>query len=106
MLISVMIGVFAGATIGFVVGGAFRPRTEGEGEEMAAERGITVGAHSDDAGDIERAEAVLARFGPGRMDRVDRRGSPLGKGPREQTRPVRGPVPTAPEDDEEDRTER
>lgn len=101
LLIGVSIGIFAGATVGFVVGGAFRPRTEAEGGAMAAERGVALGVHADTAEDLDRAETVLRRFGPERLDRVDAHGSPLGTGPQEQTRPIRGPIPTAPPEDEE-----
>ena len=94
VLAGVAIGGGAGATVGFVAGGGFRPRTEREGSEMAAERGVVVGVHTDDEEEAARAEALLAGEGPERLDRVDEHGYPVGPAAEELRRPIRGEVPT------------
>jgi hypothetical protein len=96
------IGAVAGATAGFVIGGGFRPRREEEGAELDAERGWVVGLHTDDLRIAERAERRLRDAGAERVDRADSRGYPVAIRSRErdETRPVRGEVPTAPPEDE------
>jgi hypothetical protein len=100
-----VIGAVAGATAGFVIGGGFRPRREEEGEELAGERGWIVGLHTDDLQVAERAERRLREAGAERVDRADARGYPVAirSRDRDETRPVRGEVPTAPPDEEERR---
>ncbi|HEX2030547.1 MAG TPA: hypothetical protein VHL78_03985 [Actinomycetota bacterium] len=99
LIVGAVIGLFAGATVGFVAGGFVRSRQEGEGGSLPAERGTVVGVHADTADEIERAERIVGTLGAERVARVDRHGTPLGRGPRERTRPVRGDVPATPEDD-------
>jgi hypothetical protein len=96
-----VIGGVAGATAGFVIGGGFRPRREGEGAELASEGGPIVGFHTDDLATAERAERRLAEVGAKRVDRADEAGYPVAIHSRErdETRPVRGDVPTTPRDD-------
>jgi hypothetical protein len=94
-----VIGLFAGATVGFVAGGFVRSRKEGEGGELPAERGTVLGVHADSADEIERAEDLLRRLGAEHVVRVDEEGRPVGRGPDERTKPVRGEVPATPEDD-------
>jgi hypothetical protein len=96
-----VIGGLAGATAGFVIGGGFRPRKEGEGAELASEAGPIVGFHTDDLATAERAERRLAEVGAERVDRADEAGYPVAIHSRErdETRPVRGDVPTTRSDD-------
>jgi hypothetical protein len=96
-----IIGGVAGATAGFVIGGGFRPRKEGEGAELAGEDRPVVGFHTDDLATAERAERRLAEVGAERVDRADEAGYPVAIHSRErdETRPVRGDVPTTPRDD-------
>jgi hypothetical protein len=97
-----VIGGLAGATAGFVIGGGFRPRREEEGAEFAGERGWIVGLHTDDLATAERAERRLREEGAERVDRADAQGYPVAIRSRErdETRPVRGDVPTAPPEEE------
>lgn len=99
LLAGAAIGLFAGATVGFVAGGFVRSRQEGEGGSLPAERGTVVGVHADNPDEIERAERIVTGLGAERVARVDRHGTPLGRGPRERTRPLRGDVPATPEDE-------
>jgi hypothetical protein len=99
--VAVICGAVAGATTGFVAGGFVRPRKEGEGGEFAAERGVSVGIHTDDEGALERARAILTELGAERVDRVTPEGAPMGSGGLEETSPVRGEVPVTPEPSEE-----
>lgn len=99
LLAGAAIGLFAGATVGFVAGGFVRSRQEGEGGSLPAERGTVIGVHAETAEEIERAEQIVTSLGADRIARVDPHGTPLGRGPRERTRPVRGDVPATPEDD-------
>jgi hypothetical protein len=96
-----VIGGVAGATAGFVIGGGFRPRKEGEGAELASEDRPVVGFHTDDLATAERVERRLAEVGAERVGRADEAGYPVAIHSRErdETRPVRGDVPTTPRDD-------
>jgi hypothetical protein len=93
-----VIGGVAGATAGFVIGGGFRPRKEREGAELASEGSSIVGFHTDDLVTAERAERRLAEVGAKRVDRADEAGYPVAidSRARDETRPVRGDVPTTP----------
>lgn len=95
--VAVICGAVAGATTGFVAGGSVRPRTEGEGRQFAAERGVTIGVHTDDEDAFERARNILTQLGAERVDRVTPEGMPMGSGSLEETRPVRGDVPATPD---------
>lgn len=83
-------GAMAGATAGFVWGG-FRSRAEGEGEQLAAERGVTIGV-TIGPGDppAERAHRILGEHSPERLDESDERGKPVDSRGGEDPHPVRG----------------
>ncbi len=90
MLIGAGIGAAFGATTGFVIGGGLKTRIDREGEQFDAERGGTVGVHSDDPEAAERAAEVLESQAPKRVDRVRADGAPLGPSSEEKTRKLLG----------------
>lgn len=65
--IAVFCGGFAGAAIGFVIGGGMPPRQQ-HTERMAADRGATVAVHGSDTERVSRAAQALAADGPIRLD--------------------------------------
>lgn len=69
MWICVAVGVFMGSVLGAVQGGAFGAMEEGRKEE-----GVLVGAHFDDAADMERAAKIMRAKGPLRVDFYDAEG--------------------------------
>ena len=85
-----VIGAVAGGTAGFVAGGFVRPRQEGEGGEMDAEKGTVVSIRVRTPEEAERARAVLERGDPMRVDEVAEGGWPVAPSSDEKTRPVRG----------------
>lgn len=88
VIICAVVGAVAGATIGFVAGGGFGDRVttrdghiedhpmQASGTDMAAQRGVVVGVHSDSEADIERARAIV-RGEAVRVDKVSRTGVPV-----------------------------
>ncbi len=70
IVIVVGVGALAGAAIGLVLGGSLA--SKGPGDELAAQRGVTVAV----TGDLDRAQPVLLAHHPVRMDLVDR-GTPV-----------------------------
>lgn len=67
-----LIGAFAAGTIGFLWGG-FESRIEGEGAELAAEAGGTVGVSVDNAGAVDRATRILEEHHAWRVDVLEAR---------------------------------
>lgn len=88
VIIFAVVGAAAGATIGFVAGGGFGDRISvrnghlvedpmlESGTELAAQRGVVVGVHSDNEADIERARNIV-RGEAVRVDKVSRTGVPV-----------------------------
>lgn len=89
VLIGVAAGGFGGATIGFMWG-AFRPRFEGEGAQMAAETGITLSVVDLTMEEAKTLAARLEPTGVARIDLSDEDGQVLETISAEDERPVRG----------------
>lgn len=68
LLIGGAVGAVAGATAGFVVGGAYHPSFDGEGTNLGAERGISVGVTIGDEDVAARAAQALHAAGALRVD--------------------------------------
>lgn len=75
LIIAAIIGMVAGGTIGFLVGGGFFDPRRKAASNLAAEEGTVVGAA--EPGDSEAADRALAEHDPIRVDTVDAEG-PLG----------------------------
>ena len=69
LLIAAVVGGFAGATIGFVMGGGLS--AVGPAERLGAERGVTVAVTVPMGEDTERVARVLTAAGPIRVDVTD-----------------------------------
>lgn len=74
----------AGAIVGAIAGGAFKPRAEAERHSihfddpaLAAERDTIVAVHVNDVHAAERAQHVLEELGAERVDAVNADGTPL-----------------------------
>jgi hypothetical protein len=75
----------AGATIGFVLGGALKPRLDAaehpgkmlDERELAGEADTLLEVHIENSDDAHMIEEVLERAGAERVDAVDREGTPL-----------------------------
>ena len=89
VLMGVAIGAVAGATAGFVGGGAFQPQ-EHDSPQLDAERGFTVAVPVSSEEEARRARAVLGAADPLRLDETDEGGAPVRPSSDEATRPVRG----------------
>ena len=74
VVVAVLIGGFAGATVGFVVGGGFAAK--GPGDKLASERGVAVGVTVEEAQAGKAAEA-LAEQEPIRVDVMRGEGRPV-----------------------------
>jgi hypothetical protein len=72
LLIAAFVGGFAGATLGFVVGGGFA--ATGPAEPLAAERGVTVSVTVAAGDEAERAARTLAERHAIRVDVTDETG--------------------------------
>jgi hypothetical protein len=70
---AVAAGLAGGATVGMMVGG-MRKMWEQAYRDAVAEGRALVGVHSEDADMVERAETVLRRMGPLRLDPFDEGG--------------------------------
>jgi outer membrane lipoprotein SlyB len=72
-VIAAIVGAVGGLVVGLVMGGLSRPRRV-EGPRRSLEGyDVAVGVHSDDEGEIEKAESVLQKHDP---SRIERRASP------------------------------
>jgi len=74
----------AGAVVGVIAGGAFKPRAEAarhpkqmDDATLAAERDTIVAVHVNDPDTAERAQHVLEELGAERVDAVNADGTPL-----------------------------
>lgn len=76
VLIGAAVGAAGGATLGFVLGGGWKPAFSNEGEPVA-DRGLTVAVSTADPAEAERAAATLREHGAARVDRVSPDGQPL-----------------------------
>jgi outer membrane lipoprotein SlyB len=70
-------GAFAGSSAGFVAGGFTKPRPVERAHTQAQRRRRTIGVHSDDQEQVERAGILLAEHGADRIERMDSEGNPL-----------------------------
>ncbi len=75
LIMAAIIGMAAGGTIGFLVGGGFFDPRRKAASNMAAEEGVVVGA--DEPGDVDATDRAMAEHDPIRVDTVDAEG-PLG----------------------------
>jgi hypothetical protein len=81
----VLVSGAAGATVGFLAGGAFISRVDALGKPSAgldditpvAQRDVLVAVHSDDLPTVKAAAEVLAGLGADRIALVDADGTPL-----------------------------
>jgi hypothetical protein len=103
LVIATVSGAVAGAVAGFSFGGFLGSRREGEGRELAAERGTVFGIRARSDEELARAEEIVGRFGPERVDRVTPEGEPMWGSAAERTQPVRGQVPATPGEEEQPR---
>lgn len=69
LLIAAVVGGFAGATIGFVMGGGLA--AVGPAERLGAERGVTVAVTVPMGDETERVARLLTEAGPIRVDVTD-----------------------------------
>ena len=76
LLIGAAVGAAAGATVGFTAGGGVRPFMSGD-DEMAAERGVTVGFATDDPDEANRVADALRQARASRVDLVGPSGEAL-----------------------------
>ncbi len=76
LVIAAAVGAAAGATLGLVMGGGLAAK--GPGDELAAERGVTVGISFEDAAEAERVARALRQKDPIRLDVVRADGQPAG----------------------------
>lgn len=76
VLIGAAVGGAAGATIGFVLGGGWKPAFSDEGEPVV-DRGLTVAVSTADPAEAERAASTLREHGAARVDRVSSDGQPI-----------------------------
>lgn len=89
VLIGLAAGAFAGGTLG-LLWGALQPRFEGEGAELAAERGVVLGVHDLSLEHARTLSERLADLGPERIDVSDGRGGLVASWSAEDERPLRG----------------
>jgi hypothetical protein len=83
--ITVMVSTAAFATVGFIAGGALKPRLDAASDHeralddhrAAAERDVLVAVHSPDRETVERSADLLRDLGAERVDLVDGEGIPL-----------------------------
>lgn len=73
--IVVAVGAFAGATLGFVLGGGMAQQAEEHGKKLGAERGPVVGVDVDDA-DAQAVARAMKEAGAVRVDEVGPGGEP------------------------------
>lgn len=73
--IVVAVGAFAGATLGFVLGGGMAQQAEEHGKKLGAERGPVVGVDVDDA-DAQAVARGMKEAGAVRVDEVGPGGEP------------------------------
>ena len=84
------IGAFAGATVGFVLGGFLRSRRDREGSEpLAAERGSIVSVRTTTEEEARRVRNLLDAGSPIRIDETAH-GAPVGPSSEEKQKPVSG----------------
>ena len=76
VLIGAAVGAAGGATLGFVLGGGWKPAFTDEGEPVA-DRGLTVAVSTADPAEAERAATTLRQHGAARVDRVSADGQPI-----------------------------
>ena len=76
ILIGAAVGAAGGATLGFVLGGGWKPAFSDEGEPVA-DRALTVAVATADRAEAERATATLREHGAARVDRVSPDGQPI-----------------------------
>lgn len=70
-------GAAAGATAGGVMGG-IGTTWQRRAEDSVREGRVLVGVHSDDAAEVDKAQEVLSRLGPERIDRLNAEGEVIG----------------------------
>lgn len=85
LLIAAIVGAFAGATLGFVMGGGLGAK--GPGEPLAAERGVTVAVEASDPEEAARVADVLKEREPIRLDAMLADGQPADTVTTEEDRP-------------------
>lgn len=86
LIAAAAVGMTAGSTIGFLIGGGFGPQLSGETQAPAAQRGVTVRVRSTDPLEIDRARVLLEAAEPERVDEVGPKGEPrLGDVPQGRT---------------------
>ena len=74
LLIAAAVGAAAGATLGLVLGGGLAAK--GPGEELAGERGVTLGISFDDTEEADRVARALSQRDPIRLDVMRDDGKP------------------------------
>ena len=75
LFIAAFVGLMAGGTIGYLVGGGFFDPRRKASADLAAEQGTVVGA--DEPADVDATDRALAEHDPVRVDTVDPSG-PIG----------------------------
>ena len=78
LLIGAAIGAAAGTTMGFVLGGGWKPAFTDESEPVS-EHGKTVAVTIVDLAEAERAAETLRRHGAARVDHVGPDGQPIAR---------------------------
>ena len=76
VLIGLAVGGAGGMTMGFVLGGGWKPAFTDEGEPVA-DHGPTVAVSTTDPVEADRAASTLRRHGAARVDRVTPDGQPI-----------------------------
>lgn len=90
VVLGVAIGGFAGATVGFMLGGFVKSRMDREGEgRLDAEAGSIVSVRAASPGEAERVRAFLETGDPVRIDE-SAHGAPVGPSSEEKAKPVSG----------------
>jgi hypothetical protein len=90
VVLGVGIGGFAGATVGFLLGGFLKPRKEEEGEgRLDAEAGSIVSIRTTTQDEARRVREFLETGDPMRIDETAH-GVPVGPSSEEKAKPVSG----------------
>ncbi len=74
LVIAAVVGAAAGATLGLVLGGGLAAK--GPGDQLASERGVTLGISFDDTEEADRVAGALRQRQPIRLDVMRGDGTP------------------------------